>query len=79
MPNHACSTMKSLILIWSLCYLVAALWDHILRQQKDWVGGWVGLERPIFADFQYCIYPDKVGGVQKGQNMLTEYRNGPYS
>ena len=29
--------------------------------------GWVGLEMTIFADIQYWIYADKVGGVQKGQ------------
>ena len=28
----------------------------------------------LFADVQFCIYADKVGGVK---NMLTEYRDGP--
>ena len=33
----------------------------ILRQQKDWVGEWVR-KMAIFADLQYCIYANIVGG-----------------
>ena len=44
---------------------------HILRQQKDCVvgqvGGWVQ-KRDSFADVQYCIHADKVGGSEKVQN-----------
>ena len=36
----------------------------ILSQQLDWVGKQA---YKIFADIQYYIYADKVGGVQKGQ------------
>ena len=39
----------------------------ILRQQKDWVGGF--LKMVIFSDVQYCIYADVVDGwVGKGPN-----------
>ena len=32
-----------------------------------------------FADVQYCIYADKVGGlsIKKAQNVLTYFSDGP--
>ena len=39
---------------------------HILRQQKDWAGGGVQ-KRAVFADVQYCIYANIVGGSEKVQ------------
>ena len=47
-----------------------ALWAiHILRQQKDRVGGWVGGSRkwPVLLTFGTVFMADKVGGVQKAQ------------
>ena len=36
---------------------------HILRQQKDWIGGFVGSKKEsVFSDLQYQIYADIVGG-----------------
>jgi hypothetical protein len=34
----------------------------------------MGSEMAIFADFQYCIYAEIVGG---SKSMLTKYRDGP--
>ena len=39
------------------------------------MGGW-GRKMPIFVDFQYCIYAEIVGGSEKVQNMLMQYRDG---
>ena len=36
----------------------------MLRQQNDWVDGWVGLENGQL----YCIHADIVGGLEKVQN-----------
>ena len=38
--------------------------NTILRQQKDWVGGWVQ-KISIFADIHYCVYADIVDGSEK--------------
>ena len=39
---------------------------HILRQQNDWaMVGWVGLKMDSFADVQYRIFADKMGGSEK--------------
>ena len=42
---------------------------HFLRQQKDWVG--LDNIMASFADIQYCIYADIVGGSEKYKIMLT--------
>ena len=44
----------------------------ILRQQKDYLGGWVK-KKVRFADVKYCIYADKVGegGPKRPKNILT--------
>ena len=36
----------------------------MLRQQKDWVGGWIQ-KMAIFADVQNYIYADILGGSEK--------------
>ena len=44
--------------------LFAKLWDHPYITSAKALGGWV-LEIAIFADVQYCIYADIVGGSLK--------------
>ena len=40
--------------------------DHPYITSAKGLGGWVK-KKARFADVQYCIYADKVDGVQKGQ------------
>ena len=46
--------------------------DHPYIKLDKGLGGW-GRKMAIFADVQYCIYADKVGGWGsiKAKNMLT--------
>ena len=46
--------------------------DHYLGKRTGYVGGWVQ-KLTIFADVQYCIYADLVGGwVTKHEKFVYE-------
>ena len=49
--------------------------DHSYVTTVEELGGWVW-KMAIFADVQYFIYAEIVGGSEKVQNMLMQYRDG---
>ena len=49
--------------------------DHPYITSAEGLGGWVR-KMAIFPDVQYFIYADIVGGSEKVQNMLMQYRDG---
>ena len=46
--------------------------DHPYITTAEELGGWV-CKMAIFADVQYFIYAEIVGGSEKVQNMLMQY------